>query len=178
MALSLKAVQDAKFKRVVMPYVEYGFNLALSLLQNRSDAEDAIQEASVKAYQSVWQLRGEDSRAWFLRIVRNECMNILRTRSQARGKELSFDDEIEVVDQRTPNPVEVAEGNWTRAAMNEAIGKLSIGLREVLVLREIEGLSYQQIAEVTGTPIGTVMSRLSRARTALLNQLSGGETCP
>jgi RNA polymerase sigma-70 factor (ECF subfamily) len=175
MGLNLNSVRDARFRGAVLPHLDFGFNLALSLLQNRADAEDVLQEASVKAFQSIGQLRSDDAKSWFLAIVRNECMTALRRRAHTHGREISFDDDLPVSVEADSDPSHQAMQAVTRDVLKVAIEKLPVSLREVLILREVQSLSYQQIAIVIGAPIGTVMSRLSRARTTLALNVREGD---
>jgi RNA polymerase sigma-70 factor (ECF subfamily) len=168
-------LQTAFFERTILPHLDSGLNLAYSITRNRADAEDALQEASIKAYSGWRGLRGTDPRPWFLKIVRNECMNSLRRRNLAQNRELSLDEEIDGVRASWVDPAQEVLKNAARKDISKAIDGLSTSLRETLLLREIEGLTYQQIADVTNSPIGTVMSRLARARRALQTVLELGE---
>jgi len=172
MSLILKSVRDARFKRAVMPYLEYGFNLALALVTDRSDAEDALQEASLKAYRAIDSLHNDDAKSWFLKIVRNECLNLLKRRNIGRANEICFNDDLLVVADEMSNPAAKVLNDMTRDQVRRAIDELPVLLKEALILREIQSLTYQQIATVTGAPMGTVMSRLSRARNSLMKLLA------
>lgn len=156
--------QRGRFERLVLPHLDAAYNLARWLAGNDHDAEDIVQDASIRAFRFVDGCRGADGRAWLLTIVRNTAYSWLKkNRSLAP---LSIDDEefCEIEDQST------ADGTFHRAdvqALRAALDALPLEFREILVLREMEGLSYKEIAEVAELPTGTVMSRLARARRQL-----------
>jgi RNA polymerase sigma-70 factor (ECF subfamily) len=159
------------FEQFVLPHLDCAFDLARWLLRHDHDAEDAVQEACVKAHRALPGFRAADGRAWLLTIVRNVCYSRLR---QARGASASqvFDDDVHgAVDA----PAELAAFEWREeqlAQLRAGVERLPPEFREVLVLHELEGLSYREIAEVAAIPIGTVMSRLSRARKKLQADLA------
>jgi RNA polymerase sigma-70 factor (ECF subfamily) len=134
-------------------------------MRNEHDAEDVVQEASLRAFRYFRTFAGGDGRAWFLRIVRNTCAGWRGRRAAARTE--VFDEQQHV----SPTPTSDPESLLIRAdratAISRAMSKLPGRFQELLVLREFHGLSYRELADVTGIPIGTVMSRLSRAREAL-----------
>jgi RNA polymerase sigma-70 factor, ECF subfamily len=144
------------------------YNLARWLVRNGDDAEDIVQEAFLKAFKALDSFRGGDARVWMLSIVRNTTMNFLRQRKTDVGTEL---DQIEPAD-RSPNPEQGLLEKSRRQQVRQAIARLEPEFRETLVLREIEGLSYKEIAAILDVPTGTVMSRLSRARQQLLTELT------
>lgn len=155
-----------QFEATVMRHMDAAYNLALWLARNESDAQDVVQEASLRAFRFFDRFDGRDARAWLLAIVRNAFYTWLR---KNRPQELSeaLDPETCDVASDAPTPdVEVLR-NLTRDQLWSAMGGLSVELRETLVLREFEELSYREIADLTGVPIGTVMSRLSRGRKQL-----------
>ena len=164
------------FEAKILPLLDSGFNLARWLLRDEAGAEDAVQEAVIRALRYFDKFKGEDARAWFLGIVRNVCFTYLRDR--AGLKEVSGQDEdaleaLQFAAGRTYDEPGVAlQQSMERHHINEALKALTPALREVLVLRELEGLEYEQIAHVTAVPIGTVMSRLSRARTRMRELLT------
>jgi RNA polymerase sigma-70 factor (ECF subfamily) len=165
------------FERVALPHLGAAFNLARWLVRNEQDAEDAVQEAYLRAFRGFQGFRGGDARKWILTIARNTCYSLLRAKQPMRDAE-ALDEDLGVVDLRAPDPEEALLRNDRGAAVQKAFGKLPPAFREVLVLREQEGLSYKEIAEITGMPSGTVMSRLSRARARLgqiLADLTNGE---
>jgi RNA polymerase sigma-70 factor (ECF subfamily) len=160
------------FEEAVMPHIDAAYNLARWLMRNDADAQDMVQEAYLRALRFFGGFRGTDARAWLLTIVRNTCYTWLR---RNRSPELScdFDEVVLAREAEGPDP-ETEQLMKAQAQMvNEAIDKLPIEFREVVVLRELEELSYKEIAVVLGVPIGTVMSRLARARKRLMVSLQG-----
>lgn len=159
------------FEILVLPHLDAGYNLARWLLRDESAAEDAVQEASLRAFRYLDSLRGDEARPWFLRIVRNACYTYLEEKRGMRELSGLDEDELENLqlasDHVAPDPSELLGQNQQRRRIDAAIRSLSPPLREVIVLREIEGLEYAEIATVASIPIGTVMSRLSRARNRL-----------
>jgi len=156
------------FERLVMPHLDAAYNLARWLLRSEQAAEDAVQEASMRAFRYVDSLRGDDARPWLLGIVRNTCFTTLE-RVRNAPQQVDFDDaEFEAAlgaaDPGQSDPAAQLQRNRTRMQIDAAIRALSPPLREVIVLREFEDLEYAQIAKIIAVPVGTVMSRLSRAR--------------
>lgn len=148
-----------------MPHLRAGYNLARWILRNDQDADDVVQEAVVRAFRFYDGFSGNNPRAWLLTVVRNSAYTFLQ---QNRARELGqeFDEELHSDgDSETPE-VLILRSAQARS-LNEAVEKLPVEFREVFVLREMEGLSYKEIAEVARIPLGTVMSRLSRARKQL-----------
>jgi RNA polymerase sigma factor (sigma-70 family) len=159
-----------QFEATVMCHMDAAYNLALWLARNESDAQDVVQEAALRAYRFFDRFDGRDARAWFLTIVRNSFYSSLRKKgSPERHESLDLDVHDIAADSPTPD-VEVLR-NLTRQQLWDAMGELSVEIREALVLREFEDLSYREIAELTSVPIGTVMSRLSRGRRQLQQSL-------
>jgi len=156
------------FELTVWQHMRSAYNLARWLVRNGDDAEDIVQEAFLKAFKALDSFRGGDARVWMLSIVRNTTMNFLRQRKTDVGTEL---DRIEPAD-RSPNPEQGLLEKSRRQQVRQAIARLEPEFRETLVLREIEGLSYKEIAAILDVPTGTVMSRLSRARQQLLIELT------
>jgi RNA polymerase sigma-70 factor (ECF subfamily) len=170
------------FERLVLPHLDAAFNLARWLLRSDQAAEDAVQEASLRAFRYLDSLRGQDARPWLLGIVRNACFTALeRTRSGPQRVEFDdaeFEAAIGEAARADSDPAALLQRQRTRARIDAAIRALSPPLREVLVLREFEDLDYAQIAKIADVPIGTVMSRLARAREklrAVLSQADLGE---
>jgi RNA polymerase sigma-70 factor (ECF subfamily) len=163
---------DARgFEALVLPCLDAGFNLARWLLRDEAAAEDVVQEASLRALRYFHSLRGQEAKPWFLGIVRNACFTHLEER-RGRGAQTGFEeDALERLQWdaglTAPDASHGVEQSRTQAMVDAAIRALSPPLREVIVLRELEGMDYAQIAQVAGVPIGTVMSRLSRARERL-----------
>jgi RNA polymerase sigma-70 factor (ECF subfamily) len=160
-----------RFNECVLPYLDAAHNLARYLLRDAHDAEDAVQDAFVRAIRHFDGFRGSDGRAWLLSIVRNTCFTRLHGR-RSIGQNVEFDEEIHTVEEAAPGPeVDLARKAAARS-VHEGLERLAVEYREVLVLRELEGLSYKEIARVSGVPIGTVMSRLARGRKQLLLALA------
>ena len=156
----------AHYKALVLPHLDAAYNLARWLTRNDHDAEDVLQEAMLRAYRHFESLRGE-ARPWLLAIVRNACWSWLRANRPAEVPDA--DDEIE---SDAPGPEALAAREFDRRALNDAIAALPLAFREALVLRELEDLSYKEIARIAGIPIGTVMSRIARARRLLAQALA------
>jgi len=160
------------FETLVLPHLDSAYNLARWLLRNEHAAEDAVQEASLRALRYVDSLRGDDARPWLLGIVRNTCFSMLQ-RSRQGLQTVEFDEaefDAAMMVEAEPahaDPLLQLQRKRTRVQIDAAILALSPPLREVIVLRELEELEYAQIASIAGVPIGTVMSRLSRAREKL-----------
>ena len=152
----------------MLPHLDAAYNLARWLLRHDQDAEDCVQDAFLRAYQAFGRFRGGDGRAWLLTIVRNTCYSHLRT---ARRQEpvVAFDEEIHAADTWDAS---FWRRECPREELDAALGRLPAEFREVLVLHEIEGLAYKEIAAVAGIPLGTVMSRLSRARARMQAELT------
>ena len=164
------------FDARVLPHLDAAYNLARWLLRDEQAAEDAVQEASMRAFRYIGSLRGDDARPWLLGIVRNTCFTMLE-RQRSGPHMVEFDDaEFEAAlgtaERNTSDPPALLQRGRTRATIDAAIRALSPALREVIVLREFEDLEYAEIAKVAGVPIGTVMSRLSRAREKLRGALT------
>jgi RNA polymerase sigma-70 factor, ECF subfamily len=163
------------FETLVLPHLDAAYNLARWLLRDGSTAEDAVQEASMRAFRYIDSLRGSEARAWLLGIVRNTCFTMLER--QRNGPDLvEFDDaEFEAAlgagERDHTDPAALLERRNARALVDAAIRALSPALREVIVLREFEELEYAEIAKIIAVPVGTVMSRLSRAREKMRNVL-------
>jgi RNA polymerase sigma-70 factor (ECF subfamily) len=155
-----------RFNECVLPYLDAAHNLALYLLRNGHDAEDAVQDALLRAIRHFDGFRGVDGRAWLLSIVRNTCFTRLRGRRS--GENVEFNEEIHTAEETAPEPEVDLARKATAQSVREGLDRLAVEFREVIVLRELEGLSYKEIAQVSGVPIGTVMSRLSRGRKQLL----------
>jgi RNA polymerase sigma-70 factor, ECF subfamily len=157
------------FEAVVLPHFDAGYRLARWLMRNEHDAEDVVQEASLRAFRYFRTFGGGDARAWFLRIVRNTCYGWSRHRYQATTD--SFDEEQHSNARPQSNPETLLLQTDDARSIAQALSSLPDHFHQLLVLRELEGLSYRELADVIGIPIGTVMSRLSRAREALHSAL-------
>ncbi len=156
------------FELTVWPHMRSAYNLARWLVRNGDDAEDIVQEAFLKAFKALDSFRGGDARVWMLSIVRNTAMNFLRSRKPDVAIDLSQHEPAD----RSLDPEQGLLEASRRDQVRQAIARLESEFRETLVLREIEGLSYKEIAAVLDIPTGTVMSRLSRARQRLLTDLA------
>lgn len=154
-----------------MPHLKAAYNLARWLTRNDQDAEDVIQEASLRAFRSLDGFRGSDARPWLLAIVRNSAYSWLE-RNRRHDFAVALDDRVLDVADGSPGPEAVALRGLDRQALERAIEELPAEFREVIVLRELEDLSYREISEIAGLPIGTVMSRLARARRRLQSSLA------
>jgi RNA polymerase sigma-70 factor (ECF subfamily) len=156
----------AAFERLVMVHLDAGYNLARWLTHDVRDAEDVVQDACLRAMKYMDTLHAEDGRAWFLTIVRRAFYDWL---ARNRPALLVRDDEsaIEALADEADNPEQALARKSERLALAEAVAALPLPFREVIVLRELEDLSYKEIARIADVPVGTVMSRLSRARRLL-----------
>ena len=156
----------AQFEQCVMPHLAAAYNLARWLTRCDQDAEDVVQEAFLRAYKFFGNFHGGDSRAWLLTIVRNTCYTWLR---QHRAHELieEFDETRHDVARADGNPETRLLHEAHQQVLHQALEALPVAFREVVILRDLEGLSYKDIAAITELPVGTVMSRLARARTRL-----------
>jgi RNA polymerase sigma-70 factor (ECF subfamily) len=155
--------QQTQFERLVMPHLDAAYNLARWLAGNDHDAEDIAQEACVRAFRFVSGCRGTDGRAWLLTIVRNTAYSWLKANRPQLVVKID-DNELAEFEDRTPAPNSF---HADAAVLHAALESLPLEFREALVLRELEGLSYKEIAEVAEVPVGTVMSRIARARRQL-----------
>jgi RNA polymerase sigma-70 factor (ECF subfamily) len=163
----------SRFDAVVLPHVRSAYNLARWLSKNDEDAEDIVQEAALRAWRFFGGFRGENPRAWFLTIVRRTGLTWLSKR-HAFPESDEFDEEKHSSEE-APDPERVTLGRATADQVRHALEGLPAPLREAFILREQEGLSYKEISAVTEVPIGTVMSRLARARERLSRSLGGEE---
>ena len=171
--------QRERFERLMLPHLDAAYGLARWLTRNDEIAADAVQEAYLRAFRFFGSLRGDDGRPWLLRIVRNACYELLE-KEQLPGPAENFDEESHGEEAAAAGAVVVLPVNPEAAAIERAdnqllrdgLAALPRDYREALVLREIEGCSYKEIAQIVGAPIGTVMSRLSRARRLLQGVLT------
>ena len=167
----------ARFAAVVQPNLDDAFALARWLTGNRSDAEDVVQEACLRAYRAIGTFAGGNARAWVLTIVRHTAYTWLR---RNRSASLVMVDDLEAVERAhvdpgdrekaTPETELIAKADAAR--LETAIAELPAPFKETLVLRDVQGLDYREIAQITEVPIGTVMSRLARARRRLVTRLT------
>jgi RNA polymerase sigma factor (sigma-70 family) len=156
----------ARFERVVLPHLDDAYTLARYLVRDEHDAQDVVQEAALRAFRYFGGYSGGDARSWLLAIVRNCSMTWLdRRRSDQRIVPFADGEGLEVPGGRDADAAAIESSERRRVEL--AIDRLPVEFREVLVLREVEDLSYREISDVVGVPVGTVMSRLSRARKRL-----------
>jgi RNA polymerase sigma-70 factor (ECF subfamily) len=161
-----------QFEAIALPHLDAAYNLARWLLRDDAAAEDAVQEAYLRALRYFGSFRGDNPKPWLLGIVRNTCFTWLQDNRGALQM-LEFDEDRDSGEQdlaperSTDNPEQLLSRKQDSAALNAAIESLPSAFREVLVLRELEELSYDDIARIVGIPAGTVMSRLSRGRSLL-----------
>jgi RNA polymerase sigma factor (sigma-70 family) len=165
------------FAAVALPHLDAAFNLARWLTGSRADAEDVVQEAMVRALAYFPTYRGGSGRAWILQIVRNTAYGALKARDDRRVEHTSVDeaDDIESIPDIAVDPETALILSDDLSHMDALIARLPPELRETLVLRELEELSYRAIARITAAPIGTVMSRLWRARRLLARAAAEGD---
>jgi RNA polymerase sigma-70 factor (ECF subfamily) len=169
---TVNATEAEQFERIVLPHVDAAYNLARWLAGNDHDAEDIVQEACVRAFRFIGGHRGGEGRAWLLTIVRNTAFSWLKKNRPHAVVSIDDDELAQIEDQTvTANGVFSADKNSLRAALEA----LPLEFREAIVLRELEGLSYKEIADVAEVPVGTVMSRLARARRQLQNHFAQKE---
>jgi RNA polymerase sigma-70 factor (ECF subfamily) len=159
------------FEEAVLPHLDAAYNLARWLTRNTQDAEDVVQEAYLRAFRFFSGFHGGNARAWLLKIVRNTCYTWLHQNRTHQATDL-FDEQIHTDVAESRNPETLLLQRADGQLLNQALDELPTDFREVLVLLELEGLSYKEIAEVLGIPIGTVMSRLARARHRLRESLN------
>lgn len=165
------------FAAVALPHLDAAFNLARWLTGSRADAEDVVQEAMVRALTYFPSYRGGSGRAWILQIVRNTAYGALKARSGEQVQRFNPDeaDAIESIPDLADDPEKALILSDDLSRMDALIERLPLELRETLVLRELEELSYREIAQITAAPLGTVMSRLWRARRLLVKAAAEGE---
>jgi RNA polymerase sigma-70 factor, ECF subfamily len=158
------------FDVFVVPHMGAAYNLARWLTRNEHDAEDVVQEAYLRAYRFFDAYRGGDFRAWLLTIVRNTCYTWLQ---QNRKPSVVLDEDMAELDGAKSNPETLLLRNIDANLLRQAVEDLPLEFREAIVLRELEGLSYKEIAAIACVPLGTVMSRMARARDRLQSKLAG-----
>ncbi|WP_333845218.1 sigma-70 family RNA polymerase sigma factor [Pelomicrobium sp.] len=173
--MRLKGTNE-RFERLVMAHMDAAYNLAYWITRDPHEAEEAVQEALLRAYRFFDSFHGENGKAWLLGIVRNTCYTLYSRNRPSREQE-AFDEE-----QHTPNgpageltlsdPEAAAIRHAERDLVSRAIEALPVEYREALVLRELEGMSYKEIAQLLGIPMGTVMSRLARGRSLIQRALA------
>ena len=168
-----------QFERIALPHLSAAYNLARWLVRDEHIAQDMVQESYIRALKYFSSFSGDDIRPWILSIVRNTCFTWLQT-SKKRGEQLEFDEERDsgayesAFGNKDSNPEAMLSSKQESSRVDFAIASLPPAFREVLVLRELEGMSYEEIAAIVAIPAGTVMSRLARARSMLRAELN----CP
>jgi RNA polymerase sigma-70 factor (ECF subfamily) len=162
---------SASFDQIILPHLDAAYNLARWLIGNERDAEDVTQEACLRAFKFFGGFRGGDARAWLLTIVRRTAWTWLQS-NRRHEEAVEFDEELHGTEDLSSNPEVSLIRAGDVAAVRQAIATLPAVFREALVLRELEGCSYKEIADIAGVPIGTVMSRITRARRQLQTALS------
>jgi RNA polymerase sigma factor (sigma-70 family) len=167
--------RTAQFEQTFLPHLDAAHNLARWLARNAHDAEDLVQEAYLRAFEHYDSFRGQSARAWLLTIVRNTCFSRLR-RTATAGESTEFDEQVHTPQHSADDPESLALKEAASLQLADALRELPEEYREVIVLRELEELSYKEIAGVAGVPVGTVMSRLARARERLRHSLTAAGT--
>jgi RNA polymerase sigma factor (sigma-70 family) len=162
---------NATFEEVVLPHLDAAYNVARWLTRNGEDAEDIVQEAYLRAFRYFPGFHGDGARAWLMKIVRNTCYTWMDATRSLRNF-VEFDENVFATEGRELDPEQALLQNDNAGMVRRALRELPANFREVLVLRELEGMSYREIAEITGIPTGTVMSSLSRGRGRLREALS------
>ena len=171
--------QVSQFEQIVMPHLDAAYNLARWLTRNDHDAEDLVQMTFVRAVRFFDGYKGGNARAWLMTILRNTFYTSHRDNQQ---DDIHFDETIHSHQETTQqgmsfaigsNPEKLLESRDTCRSVNQALEKLPTSFREIIILKEMEEFSYKEIADITGIPIGTVMSRLARGRKLLLVYLEG-----
>jgi len=159
------------FEQTILPHMDAAYNLARWLTRNDQDAEDVVQEAYVRAWKFFGSFRGGESRPWLLTIVRNTCYTWLQ-HNRAHELVTIFDEEIHSNGGEVSNPETLLLQRVNARVLRQALEALPVEFREAMILRELEGLSYKDIAAIADVPLGTVMSRLARARQRLQHWLA------
>ena len=161
----------ASFEAMMLPHMDAAHNLARWLLRNEQDAQDIVQEAYLRAFKSFSGFHGSNGRAWLLTIVRNTAYTLLK-KNRAVDLTTPFDEAIHAVGHESVNPATILEHAEDAELIKNAMEELPVEFREILTLRHQENLSYTEIGEILKIPIGTVMSRLARARGKLKEYLA------
>ena len=156
----------ASFEQSILPHLAAAYNLARWITRNDHDAEDVVQEAYLRAFTFFDSFHGGDSRSWLLTIVRNTCYTWLH-QNRLPEQTTMFDEEVHSINSEAANPERMLLQSADNQLLKQVLEELPVEFREVVVLRELEGLSYKEIAQIADLPIGTVMSRLARARKRL-----------
>ena len=164
----MQSDDSARFNALIVPQLNAAYNLARYLMRDATHAEDVVQDAYVRAFTAFGQFRGGDAKAWLLAVVRNCCLTALSKQTDDRTKFIETADlPANAVEIDSVTPESAALNDEASATLRRLVADLPASMREVLVLREFEELSYREIAVIIDAPIGTVMSRLARARAQL-----------
>ena len=167
----------ANFEETILPHLDAAYNLARWLTRDGADAEDVVQEAYLRAFKFFDGFHGGDSRAWILKIVRNTCYSWLQ-KNRGHQNTTEFDEELHSAEGHDPEAALI--GKIDSQMLKGLLEELPLEFREIVILRELEGMSYKEIAGISDLPLGTVMSRLARARqrlqTGLVSYLKGETT--
>jgi RNA polymerase sigma-70 factor (ECF subfamily) len=155
-----------RFEEIFLPYLDAAYNLARWIIRHDQDAQDVVQDAYMRAFRAFDLFRGGNSRAWFLTIVRNSAYTFLRRRA-SEEKLVPYEEEKHANIISIDDPDHELQTEAQREYLQRALESLPLEFREVIILFELEGLSYKELASTLGVPVGTVMSRLSRARRRL-----------
>ena len=161
----------ALFEETVMPHLNAAYNLARWLTRDAHDAEDLAQEAYLRAFRSFESFEGQDGKAWLLAVVRNTCFTWLKKKGAQPSVE--FDERMHSAADQTPDAESVLLTEASLGSLNDCLAALPLEFREAIILRELEELSYKEISDIARIPVGTVMSRLARARKRLQECLAG-----
>jgi RNA polymerase sigma-70 factor (ECF subfamily) len=164
-----EASKLALFEHTIVPHLNDAHNLARWLTRNQQDAEDVVQEAYLRAFRFFDGFHGSDGRAWLLAVVRNTCISWMGRRTGAESTIVEFDEHVHRATDEAESAEEVLIRNSKIESLRTCVETLPVEYREVIVMRELQELSYREISEIAGIPIGTVMSRLSRGRMRLLD---------
>jgi RNA polymerase sigma-70 factor (ECF subfamily) len=170
-ALVLSENRTVNFEETFLPHLDAAYNLARWLTRDPADADDVVQEAYMRAFRFFDGFQGEDGRTWLLKIVRNTCYTWLQ-KNRPREIVYELDEEMHIAE--TGNPEKDLLANLERQELRRLVEELPPSNREIVVFRDIEGLSYKEIAAITELPLGTVMSRLARARKRLQATAAAG----
>ena len=161
----------ALFEQTIVPHLNAAYNLARWLTRHDHDAEDLVQEADLRAFRSFETFQGQDGRAWLLAVVRNTCYTWLK--KKGGQPTLEFDEQMHGPADPSPDAESILLNEAALGSLQGCLEGLPLEFREVIVLRELEELSYKEISDIARVPVGTVMSRLARARKRLQECVMG-----
>ena len=167
---TMEATKAGDIREELLLHLDAAYNLAKWLTRDGQDAEDVVQESYLRAFRYIRSFRGDNVRSWLLTIVRNTCFSWLQGNRRPQDW-LEFDENVASSSRKELNPEEMCLQGQNAGLLRSAMERLPANFREVIVLRELEGMSYREISQIVGIPPGTVMSRLSRARGELRQSL-------